>query len=110
MTGSRFVVIGGGITGLTAAYRLPQKLLLVHEFTDDMVPQAELKQPPGLAYVLNVDGFGTQTLKKAKYRDFSGHDGDFRHGFKLFYQEDTNTMTPRAVMRLRPRSDVIVYE
>jgi hypothetical protein len=33
----------------------------MHEFTDDMVPQTELKAAAGLAYVLNVDGFGTQT-------------------------------------------------
>jgi hypothetical protein len=98
------------LSKLVARYKLPQKLLLVHEFTDSMVPQAELKKPPGLAYVLNVDGFGTQTLKLAKYRDFTGNDGDFRHGFKLFYQEDTHTMTPRQVMRMRPRPDVVVYE
>jgi hypothetical protein len=95
---------------LVARYKLPQKLLLVHEFTDGMVPQTELKQPPGLAYVLNVDGFGTQTLKLAKYHDFTRNDGDFRHGFKLFYHEDTDTMTPREVMRMRPRPDVVVYE
>jgi hypothetical protein len=98
------------LSKLVTRYDLPQKLLLVHEFTDGMVPQAELKRPPGLAYVLNVDGFGTQSLKIAKYRDFTGHDGDFRHGFKLFYHEDTVTMTPRQVMHLRPQPDVVVYE
>jgi hypothetical protein len=98
------------LSKLVTRYKLPQKLLLVHEFTDNMVPQAELKQPPGLAYVLNVDGFGTQSLKLAKYRDFTGNDGAFRHGFKLFYHEDTSTMTPRQVMRMRPRPDVVVYE
>ena len=35
-----------------------------------MVPEAELKERKGLAYVLNVDGFGTQPLKIAKYKDF----------------------------------------
>jgi hypothetical protein len=98
------------LSKLVARHHLPQKLFLVHEFTDDMVPQGELKKPPGLAYVLNVDGFGTQSLKLAKYRDFTGNDGDFRHGFKLFYHEDTDTMTPREVMRMRPRPDVVVYE
>ena len=98
------------LSKLVTRYQLPEKLLLVHEFTDSMVPQAQLKRPPGLAYVLNVDGFGTQTLKLAKYRDFTGNDGDFRHGFKLFYHEDTNTMSPRQVMRMQPRPDVVVYE
>jgi hypothetical protein len=89
---------------------LPEKLLLVHQFTDSMVPEKQLKRPRGLAYVLNVDGFGSQALKIAKYHDFVGQAPEFRRGFKLFYQEDANTMTPRQVMRLSPRPDVVVYE
>jgi hypothetical protein len=89
---------------------LPQKLLLVHQFTDNMVPEAQLKRPPGLAYVLNVDGFGSQTVKVAKYHNFVAQAPRFRRGFKLFYQEDANTMSPAQVMRLSPRPDVVVYE
>jgi hypothetical protein len=95
---------------LVQRYDLPQKLFLVHEFTDGMVPQDQLKQRAGLAYVLNVDGFGTQPLKVAKYHDFVHSDRGFKHGFKLFYHEDTDTMKPAQVMRLAPRPDVIVYE
>jgi hypothetical protein len=89
---------------------LPEKLLLVHQFTDDMVPEKQLKRPRGLAYVLNVDGFGSQALKVAKYHDFVSQAPGFHRGFKLFYQEDANTMSPRQVMRLSPRPDVVVYE
>jgi hypothetical protein len=89
---------------------LPQKLLLVHQFTDNMVPESQLKRPPGLAYVLNVDGFGSQTVKVAKYHSFVAQAPRFRRGFKLFYQEDANTMSPAQVMRLSPRPDVVVYE
>jgi hypothetical protein len=31
-------------------------------------------------------------------------------GFKLFYEEDTNLMSPKDVMRLKPRPDFVVYE
>ena len=89
---------------------LPQKLLLVHQFTDNMIPEAQLKRPPGLAYVLNVDGFGTQSLKIAKYHGFVAQAKQFRRGFKLFYSEDTGLMTPRSVLRLRPPPDLVVYE
>ena len=51
--------------------KLPQKLLLIHQFTDDMVDDAQLKERAGLAIVLNVDGFGTQRLKMAKYKAFT---------------------------------------
>ena len=95
---------------LVTRYKLPQKLLLVHRFTDDMVPSAQLKPRRGLAYVINVDGFGTQSLKVAKYKRFAADAKQFRRGFKLFYEEDEHTMTPSQVMRLVPRPDVVVYE
>jgi hypothetical protein len=95
---------------LVEKHDLPQKLLLIHQFTDDMIPETELKERKGLAYVLNVDGFGTQTLKVAKYKNFVAQAKHFHRGFKLFYSEDVDTMTPAEVMRLSPRPDVVVYE
>jgi hypothetical protein len=95
---------------LVTRYKLPQKLLLVHQFTNDMVPEAALKARAGLASVLNVDGFGTQALKIAKYKSFAAEKSDFRRGFKLFYQEDQKMMSAAQVMRLSPRPDVVVYE
>jgi len=95
---------------LTARRKLPQKMLLIHQFTDDMVPEQELKEREHLAYVLNVDGFGTQALKIAKYKGFVKQAPGFHRGFKLFYSEDTNIMSPKQVMRLQPRPDVVIYE
>jgi hypothetical protein len=95
---------------IVTRYKLPQKLLLVHQFTNDMVPEAELKERKGLASVLNVDGFGTQSLKIAKYKSFAAEKSSFRRGFKLFYKEDVKMMSAAQVMRLRPRPDVVVYE
>jgi hypothetical protein len=95
---------------LVTRYKLPQKLLLIHQFTNDMVPESELKEREGLAYVLNVDGFGTQSLKVAKYKSFAAEAKQFRRGFKLFYEEDEKIMSPAQVMRLNPRPDVVVYE
>jgi hypothetical protein len=89
---------------------LPQKLLLIHQFTDDRIPEKELKERDRLAYVLNVDGFGTQSLKVAKYKNFVKQAPGFHRGFKLFYKEDTDMMTPPEVMRLQPRPDVVIYE
>ena len=47
---------------------LPQKLFLIHQFTTDMVDDTQLQERPGLAMVLNADGFGTPELKRVKYR------------------------------------------
>jgi hypothetical protein len=90
--------------------RLPEKLFVIHQFTDDMVDHTTLKHRERLATVLNVDGFGGQGIKKAKYRRFAREAREFHPGFKLFFEEDTDLMTPRQVMRMKPRPDLIVYE
>jgi hypothetical protein len=95
---------------LVEANDLPEKLFVIHQFTDDMVEHRDLKQPGGLDMVLNVDGFGGQEIKKAKYRDFTREAKEFHHGFKLFYEEDTDLMTPRQVLRMKPRPELVVYE
>ena len=91
--------------------RLPQKLFLIHQFTADMVDDTALQERSGLAMVLNADGFGGQAVKKAKYHAFTSSPRPFFHqGFKLFYHEDLDLMTPREVLRLRPPPDVVIYE
>ena len=90
---------------------LPEKLFLIHQFTDDMVDDTELLARPGLAMVLNADGFGGKANKNSKYHAFTKSPRTFFHqGYKLFYREDTDLMTPREVLRLRPPPDVVIYE
>ena len=90
---------------------LPQKLLVVHRFTHDMIrDEDQLEARPGVALTINVDGFGDQPIKIAKYREFTRPRRRKPNGFKLFYEEDTNLMSPRQVLRLRPQPDLVVYE
>ena len=99
------------VRGIVRKRKLPQKLLLIHQFTEDMIPdKRRLLRPRELAVTLNVDGFGDQPNKIAKYSELTGTARGFHHGFKLFYEEDTNLMTPKQVQRLRPRPEVVVYE
>jgi hypothetical protein len=92
-------------------YKLPQKLLIVHQFTDSMIRDKQtLRRRAGVALVLNVDGFGDQPNKISKYMEFTHPRTRFRSGYKLFYKEDTNMMTPGQVLKLRPRPDLVVYE
>ena len=90
---------------------LPQKLLLIHRFTHDMIrDQGRLKRRPGIALAINVDGFGGREIKRAKYRDFASPNDHFYDGFKLFFHEDTNLLQPKQVARLRPAPHIVVYE
>jgi hypothetical protein len=92
---------------------LPQKLLIVHQFTADMISNREQLVPqPGVASVLNSDGFGDQPNKIAKYKQLrpgAGLDA-FYPGFKLFYGEDIELMSPEQVLELNPAPDVVIYE
>ena len=82
---------------------LPQKLLVVHRFTRDMIQnEDQLERDPGVALVVNVDGFGDQPNKISKYREFTRDLRRRYNGFKLFYHEDLNLMSPKQVLRLRP--------
>lgn len=91
--------------------KLPQKLLLVHRFTANMIKnERQLREPAGVALTINVDGFGTQAQKTVKYREFTRGKKGQNNGFKLFFREDTGLMTPRQTLKLRPSPEVIVYE
>jgi hypothetical protein len=91
--------------------RLPEKLLVVHQFTRRMVGRKqELVRRPGVELVLDVDGFGTQADKIAKYHELTRGTGRFAHGIKLFYREDTNLMSPREALALRPQPQLVIYE
>jgi hypothetical protein len=89
---------------------LPEKLVVIHQFTDEMVDDTTLKARDGLQIVLNADGFGTQPVKKSKYDAFTRRAPGFEPGLKLFYEEDAGLMTPRQVLGLRPPPDFVVYE
>jgi hypothetical protein len=103
--------VGTWLDQLTQRADLPQKLLVIHQFTEGMVKRRELLHPyKSVAVVLNTDGFGTAPIKAAKYREFSKLVRFAFNGFKLFYEEDTGLMSPRRVLRLHPAPDMIVYE
>lgn len=99
------------LAGIVARHRLPQKLLIVHQFTTDMIrDRIQVLPRTGLAITINVDGFGDRPNKIAKYRALSKLPPTLFNGFKLFYQQDLHLMTPRQVMALRPPPRLVVYQ
>ncbi|MGH2961249.1 MAG: hypothetical protein ACRDL3_03510 [Solirubrobacterales bacterium] len=117
--GERVGSVGAGMvnrvarfmSGMVRKHDLPEKLLVVHQFTEAMIRnEAGIKTPPGVAVTLNSDGFGTPAQKRARYKDLAPTGGGKHPGFKLFFQEDTNLMSPAQVMGLNPRPEFVVYE
>ena len=92
-------------------HALPQKLLVAHQFTPNMIRRrSRLRQRPGVAVTISIDGVGSRPLKEGTYRRLARADDDLHDGFKLFYEEDGRVMTPAQVLRLRPEPDFVVYE
>lgn len=99
------------LSKISRKHDLPQKPLVIHRFTDDMVRhERRLRDPKGMTLLLNADGFGSPKAKREKYRQLAPRHSPPFPGFKLFYEEDSNLMSPRQVMRLKPRPVFIAYE
>lgn len=103
--------VGAYLSRLIARDRLPDKLLMVHQFTRAMLPDRDrIAHYPGVELVLHADGFGTAAEKLATWRRLAFPGRPDGAGFKLFLTQDSGLMTPSAVMRLVPRPDVITYQ
>ena len=94
---------------------LPPKILVVHRFRADMVPDAEsIKPTPNVQVVMDMDGWGPPWLKFDSYKDYIvKHPVEFT-GFKIFYHNDVRKgdgiLTPLEVLRLLPRPLYIQYQ
>jgi hypothetical protein len=98
------------LEALIARHELPPKVLIVHQFRLDMLPdKARIRSSALVDVVLNMDGFGPQPLKLSSYRAVMRQPLAFA-GIKLFYRQDANLFTPRQLMALRPVPSVVVYQ
>ncbi len=105
----------GQLARLVDEHDLPPKILIVHRFTQDMVTNADnIEQDPRVQVVLNMDGWGAPTLKRASYRSFVAPVDEVYKGFKLFYKNDrregSRLMTPAEVLELSPAPIYIQYQ
>lgn len=94
---------------------LPPKILVVHRFRSDMVPDAEnIKPTPRVQVVMHMDGWGPAWLKFDSYKDYIVQHPVAFTGFKLFYHNDTKTgepiLTPPEILRLLPRPLYVQYQ
>jgi hypothetical protein len=111
VTAAQINEVSAYVSAFVTDHDLPDKLFVVHQFTPDMiVGKDQVAQRLGLAVTMNVDGFGTPANKVSKYDEFSSEQIRFHNGFKLFYEEDTDLMSPAQVLALRPPPDLVVYE
>jgi hypothetical protein len=102
--------VSAWLDGLTATYRLPEKVFLLHQFRQDMVRHiGRVRGRPHLAMVQHVDGFGTRRQKLATFHHVV-RPRQFALGFKLFYDEDVHRMHAPQVLRIRPRVSFVSFQ
>lgn len=98
---------------LTARYRLPQKLLELHEFRLTMIQDIQKldTQNSDLALVINMDGQGAPASKQQTWAAVVGGApiGVF-FGWKDFYDKDTRMLGPRATLNHQPEPVLISYQ
>lgn len=90
---------------------LPNKMLIVHQFIPDMIlNKSDIEDVSGVDLVIDQDGFGASQDKIANYDRYVRQDGAEHGGFKLFYKQDFDLMTPEQVVALEPQPDFVMYQ
>jgi hypothetical protein len=94
---------------------LPPKILVVHRFRADMVPDAENIRPtPRVQVVMHMDGWGPPWLKFDSYKDYIVQHPVAFTGFKFFYHNDTKSgepmLTELEVLQLLPHPLYLQYQ
>ena len=101
------------LAALTDTYRLPQKLLVLHQFQLQMIRgEASLDTShDDLAIVVHMDGQGTPAMKQATWRAVvaAAPPGVFL-GWKDFLVKDHPMLTPQQTMTETPAPVMISYQ
>ncbi|MFW0119854.1 hypothetical protein ACN08Y_08065 [Rothia sp. P5764] len=98
---------------LTQQNHLPQKMVVLHQFTLSMIAhrsQLESKHSE-LALTLHADGHGSPELKEATYQQLlAGLNPEIKPSWKNFYDEDTPMLSPAETYALEPKPFVVTYQ
>ncbi|MBF0809061.1 hypothetical protein E4U03_10675 [Rothia nasimurium] len=101
------------LAALTDKHRLPQKMVVLHQFTHSMITNRAVLDTshPELALTLHADGHGTPELKNSTYQELIRDlDPAIKPSWKNFYDEDTPTLTPAQTYALTPKPYVVTYQ
>jgi hypothetical protein len=101
------------LAALTARDRLPQKLLVLHQFSLSMIrgEQHLDTRHEDLAILIQMDGQGTPAAKQQTWQAITraAPAGVF-FGWKNFFVEDHPLMSPRQTMARTPRLSMVSYQ
>ncbi len=111
--GSEVNTVVDWLADLVRRERLPQKLLIVHQFRTDMIPNRDLiRTPPELAVMIHMDGQGGLGAKYSTWNVITRNteDREWWWGWKNFFDEDFPTPKPQQVLDLKPTVYFVSYQ
>jgi hypothetical protein len=103
----------GWLAGLTARYRLPQKLLVLHQFRLSMIrDEDELDtRHQDLAILIHMDGQGTPGDKQQTWQAITrAAPAGVSFGWKDFFAKDHPMMSPQQTIARTPKLSMISYQ
>lgn len=98
---------------LTRANKLPQKLLMLHQFRLDMITERSTVDTSHdeLRILIHADGFGTPSQKFNTWRAMHlNPPPNVAWGWKNFYDEDSPTFTPSQTVAINPSPVYVSYQ
>ncbi len=105
--------VSAWLAAFTRNRRLPQKMLLLHQFRPSMIRNRRLLDTshPELAVAIQMDGLGSQPAKRATWRAIRrAAPSRVRFGWKNFIDEDRPMLSPAATMAIRPQPRWVSYQ
>ncbi|MDQ3579216.1 MAG: hypothetical protein M3443_16810 [Actinomycetota bacterium] len=102
------------LADLTRSNALPQKMLVLHQFQPEMIPERELLDTSReeLGILIHVDGNGDQGSKQATWAVLHENPpADVYWGWKNFVDEDSPMLTPeQTIDQALPTPELITYQ
>lgn len=103
------------LTKLVRENDLPPKILVVHRFTQRMVTNHQhIDITPEVQVVMDMDGWGPQSLKRDSYNAYIAAEPVQYTGIKLFYKHDSRNQSklfsPEQLLELEPVPMFILYQ
>ncbi|MEX2446327.1 MAG: hypothetical protein WD734_03220 [Dehalococcoidia bacterium] len=98
------------LAAIVQEHHLPPKMLVLHQFTPDMLPdKQDFEDYPEVDVTVDMDGYGGGPAKISGYEAYARVGTEFS-AFKLFFEWDTPLLTPEEVLALPHPPDYIIYQ
>ena len=105
--------VASWLAELTAEHDLPQKLLVLHQFSASMIEHEQRMETDydQVSLLIHMDGQGSPELKNSSWRSVRNARPDpLPMGWKNFYDEDHPMLSPAQTMNHEPTPMMISYQ